>query len=183
MNPCSLLRSKLTAGGHGLPLLLGALVPHPKLLISLSDWFLRSYPVASRQLHAVMAGGDGGLPGLEQLVGVFPLPLPHWNLYPTVVLTLTPSSSQVPSSARSPPAQLWRAGEEGCADSPRCSSPWWRPMLRPSQPVSGLLLPLRTFCSARLCVCVQEFAFPSGPSSIQELAWERNFCSQGCGKP
>ena len=85
--------------------------------------------------------------------------------------------------ARSPPAQLWRAGEEGCADSPRCSLPWWRPMLRSSQPVSGLSLPLRTFCSARLCVCVQEFAFPSGPSSIQGACMGKKLGSQGCGKP
>lgn len=45
--------------------------------------------------------------------GVFPLPLPHWNLYPTVVLTLTPSSSQVPSSRPEPTSTTLEGGGGG----------------------------------------------------------------------
>lgn len=126
-----------------------------------------------------MAGGDGGLPrGWSSWWGGVPSAPPSLESVPNC--GAHPDPLLQPGSifpARSPPAQLWRAGEEGCADSPRCSLPWWRPMLRSSQPVSGLSLPLRTFCSARLCVC-RSLLFPVAQVPSRELAWERNLVAK-----
>lgn len=128
-----------------------------------------------------MAGGDGGLPGgwSSWWGGGVPSAPPSLESVPNC--GAHPDPLLQPGSifpARSPPAQLWRAGEEGCADSPRCSLPWWRPMLSLPSPCQDCLFlcgpsALRGYVS----VC-RSLLFPVAQVPSRELAWGRNLVAK-----
>lgn len=142
----------------------------------MSDWFL--------QLCAVMAGGDGGLPrGWSSWWrgGGFPLPLPHWSLYPTVVLTLLPSiSSQAPSSRPEPTSTTLEGGGGGLHRQSKVLPPLAAdtkvfPACVRTVSSSADLRALLGHVSAAVC---RSLLFPVAQVPSRELAWGRNLVAK-----